>query len=68
MSVSDEQWRKDALGIPGELRAVPRSEDDDGLREAMLVVWARLAMASTTIKHLYSPSTWECTTCTCATA
>ncbi|SDO47499.1 hypothetical protein [Afipia sp. GAS231] len=54
MSVSDEQWRKDALGIPGELGAVPRSEDDDGLREAMLVVWARLAMASTTIKHLYS--------------
>lgn len=33
---------------------MPRSEDDDGLREAMLLVWARLAMASTTIKHLYS--------------
>ena len=54
MAITDEQWRKNAIGIPATLGALPRSEDDDGLREAMLVVWAALALASATIKHLYS--------------
>jgi hypothetical protein len=54
LTIKDEQWREDAFGIPAKLRAVPRTQDDDGLREAMLVVWASLAMASSTVKHLYS--------------
>ncbi|MGY3494373.1 hypothetical protein [Bradyrhizobium sp. USDA 4502] len=54
MEITDEQWRENAYGIPAELRAVPRTEDDDGLRQAMLIVWAALAKASGTIKHLYS--------------
>ncbi|MGF6310706.1 MULTISPECIES: hypothetical protein [unclassified Bradyrhizobium] len=54
MEITDEQWREKALGIPTGLRAVSRSEDDDGLRRAMLIVWAALAKASGTIKHLYS--------------
>lgn len=54
MAVTDEQWRKNAFGIPAALRAVRRNQADDGLPQAMLVVWAALAMASGTIKHLYS--------------
>ncbi|MBR1164937.1 hypothetical protein [Bradyrhizobium elkanii] len=54
MDITDEQWRESAFSIPVDLRAVPRSEDDDGLRQAMLIVWAALAKASATIKHLYS--------------
>ncbi|WP_050382190.1 hypothetical protein [Bradyrhizobium pachyrhizi] len=54
MDITDEQWRENAFSIPANLRAVPRSEDDDGLRHAMLIVWAALAKASATIKHLYS--------------
>ncbi|WP_139860012.1 hypothetical protein [Bradyrhizobium ivorense] len=54
MDITDEQWRENAFSIPADLRAVPRSEDDDGLRQAMLIIWAALAKASATIKHWYS--------------
>jgi hypothetical protein len=54
LAISDQQWRTGAFGIPAKLRAVVRSEDDDGLKESMFIVWTALATASSTIKHLYS--------------
>lgn len=54
MAISDEQWRTNALAVPGRLSTLNRTGNDDGLREAMLLVWSTLATASSTIKHLYS--------------
>jgi predicted amidohydrolase len=55
LSITDEQWRANAFGIPAVLQGVPRDKlPDDGLPQAMLVVWSALATSNSTIKHLYS--------------
>lgn len=54
MAISDETWRRNTFELPRRLSAIDRTGHDDGIREAMFVVWTALATASGTIKHLYS--------------
>jgi predicted amidohydrolase len=54
LSFTEDRWRAHAYGIPATLAGLDRSGDDNGVREAIFLIWKAIAGAPSPIKHLYS--------------